>query len=66
MPDRLANLFVKLCLTNQGHLSATKRASHFSAFSDEELAAMEAVVARNWEQPIGAVAAANLEESDES
>lgn len=49
MPDRLANLFVRLCLENQGRLSATKRASHFAKFSDEEISAMEAVVVRNFE-----------------
>ncbi len=44
MPDRLVNLFIKLCLQNRGRLSAAKRKSHFSSLSDQELEAMERVV----------------------
>lgn len=44
MPDKLTNLFIKLCLENNGHLSANKRESHFPSLTDEELATMEAAV----------------------
>ncbi|MFW0884743.1 Fic family protein [Candidatus Acidulodesulfobacterium sp. H_13] len=44
MPDRLIDLFIQLCLQNNGSLSARKRASHFDFLTDEELAAMEQAV----------------------
>jgi hypothetical protein len=47
LPDRLAELFVKVCLQNGGSLSATKRASHFSMLSDEEVAQLERCVREN-------------------
>jgi predicted DNA binding protein len=39
MPDRMINLFIKLCLKNNG-----KRSSHFDFLTDRELAAMEQAV----------------------
>lgn len=42
MPDRKIDLFIRLCLQNKGHLSAPKRAAHFSDLADEEIALMEA------------------------
>ena len=30
MPDRLVDLFIQLCLQNNGRLSARKKAAHFS------------------------------------
>jgi Fic family protein len=44
MPDRLIDLFIQLCLQNNGRLSAKKRASHFDFLTDEELADMENAV----------------------
>jgi len=48
MPDRLIDLFIKLCLQNNGTLSAKKRDTHFKFLTDEELAAMEQAVTRNY------------------
>jgi len=44
MPDPLIDLFIKLCIQNNGSLSSRKRASHFSFLTDDELIAMEQVV----------------------
>ncbi|MDT8444593.1 MAG: Fic family protein [Desulfuromonadales bacterium] len=44
MPDRLIDLFVQLCLQNNGRLSARKRESHFGFLTDDELADMENAV----------------------
>ena len=44
MPDREIDLFIRLCVQNQGRLSERKRASHFDFLSDEEIARMEQVV----------------------
>lgn len=44
MPDRLIDLFIQLCLQNNGSLSVRKRSSHFDFLTDEELAAMEQAV----------------------
>ncbi len=44
MPDRLINLFIQLCLQNNGSLSAKKRSEYFAFLTDEELAAMEQTV----------------------
>ena len=41
MPDRLIDLFIQLCLQNNGSLSARKRAAYFDFLTDEELSAME-------------------------
>jgi len=41
MPDRKIDLLIRFCLQNNGRLSAQKRASHFDALSDEEIARME-------------------------
>jgi Fic family protein len=50
MPDRLIDLFIQLCLQNNGSLSARKRSSHFEFLSEEELAAMQQAVREgyNW------------------
>jgi hypothetical protein len=47
LPDRLADLFVKVVLQNGGRLSQAKRASHFHQLSDAEIARLEGVIARN-------------------
>jgi hypothetical protein len=44
MPDRLIDLFIQLCLQNNGRLSARKRSAHFNFLTDEELIAMEHAV----------------------
>jgi len=44
MPDRLIDLFIQLCLQNNGSLSAKKRSTHFDFLTDEELATMEQAV----------------------
>jgi hypothetical protein len=44
MPDRLIDLFIQLCLQNNGSLSAEKRGSHFGFLADGELADMEHAV----------------------
>jgi len=44
MPDRQIDLFIRFCLQNHGQLSASKRASHFEALTEEEIARMEQAV----------------------
>ena len=44
MPDRLIDLFIRLCLQNNGVLSAAKRKNLFSKLTDEEVARMQSVV----------------------
>ncbi len=46
LPDRKANLFIKLCLQNNGHLSPGKRRSQFGELKDGEVAAMESAVGK--------------------
>jgi len=43
LPDKQADLFVKLCLQNNGRLSPAKR-RHFSWLTDKEVAALEKAV----------------------
>ncbi|MDM8537974.1 Fic family protein [Desulfobacterales bacterium HSG17] len=44
MPDRLIDLFIQLCLQNNGKLSVRKKSAHFDFLTNEELAAMEQAV----------------------
>ena len=44
MPDRLIDLFIRLCIENQGRLSKNKRKSKFEQLTDEEVAQMEECV----------------------
>ncbi|WP_179953470.1 hypothetical protein [Desulfobotulus mexicanus] len=44
MPDRLMDLFIQLCLQNNGRLSVRKRAAFFEFLADEELFDMEQAV----------------------
>ena len=44
MPDRLIDLFLQLCLQNNGRLSVEKRTAHFEFLTDDELADMENAV----------------------
>jgi hypothetical protein len=46
LPDRDLDLFVRLCLQNQGRLSASKRSSQFKLLTDEEVLLMEQAVQR--------------------
>jgi len=48
MPDRLIDLFIQLCLQNNGRLSMRKRAGHFNFLTDEELSSMEQAVRENY------------------
>lgn len=48
MPDRLIDLFIQLCLQNNGRLSAGKRNTHFGFLTDAELTAMEQAVKDNY------------------
>jgi Fic family protein len=48
MPDRQIDLFIRFCLQNNGHLSATKRDAHFSALTDEEIECMETAIRTNY------------------
>lgn len=49
MPDRLISLFIKLCVQNSGHLSRSKRSSHFNSLSDSEVSEMEQAVREVYE-----------------
>jgi hypothetical protein len=55
LPDRLMNLFIKVCLNNGGRLSASKR-KHFSMLSDGEIKAMEKAVKEHMKTSIRAAA----------
>ncbi len=44
MPDRLIDLFIQLCLQNNGSLSAGQRSAHFDFLTDDELTAMQQAV----------------------
>jgi hypothetical protein len=44
MPDRLIDLFIQLCLQNNGSLSSRKKSVHFDFLTADELASMEQAV----------------------
>ena len=44
MPDNRIDLFIQLCLQNNGSLSVKKRTAHFDFLTDKELTAMEQAV----------------------
>jgi Fic family protein len=50
MPDRLIDLFIRLCLQNNNRLSAKKRTAHFDFLTEEELSAMEQAVRNGYKQ----------------
>ena len=50
MPDRLIDLFIQLCLQNNGHLSTKKRELQFAFLTDEELTGMEDAVRTGYER----------------
>jgi len=46
LPNRHADLFIRLCLQNHGHLSKTKQAlSEFSSLTEDEIKKLETCVA---------------------
>lgn len=51
LPDRLIDLFIQLCLQNNGKLSVKKRSAHFDFLTDEELTAMEEAVKDGYNCP---------------
>jgi hypothetical protein len=44
MPDRLIDLFIRVCIENNGRLSKKKRKITFAKLTDEEVAKMETCV----------------------
>jgi hypothetical protein len=48
MPDRLIDLFIQLCLQNNGKLAKGKRSAHFAFLSEAELKAMETAVRKSY------------------
>ena len=44
MPDRLLDLFIRLCVQNKGVLSASKRKNHFDMLTDDEVAQMQQAI----------------------
>jgi hypothetical protein len=44
LPDRVADLFVKLCLQHGGRISETKRKSHFAMLTADEIDGLERCV----------------------
>lgn len=49
MPDRLIDLFIRVCLENNGKLSANKRKSQFDFLSEDEIFSMESAIRKNYE-----------------
>ena len=49
MPDRLIDLFIRICLQNKGQLSKGKRGSHFEMLTDKEIAALERAVREEYD-----------------
>lgn len=49
LPDRLIDLFVNVCLQNNGRISAKKRSTYFEFLTDDELEAMEQAVKNSFE-----------------
>ena len=48
MPDRRIDLFIRICLENNGSLSANKRKSQFDFLNDDEVLSMENIVGENY------------------
>jgi hypothetical protein len=44
LPDPLVNLFIRVCAQNGWKLSKTKRESHFSMLTDDEIATLESAI----------------------
>jgi hypothetical protein len=43
LPDRKLDLFIRLCLQNNGKISSKKREEHFAFLTDDEILKMQAV-----------------------
>lgn len=54
MPDRMIDLFIRLCLQNKGVLSGAKRRSLFEKLSDDEVSRMQAAVREGYSDGFGA------------
>ena len=50
MPDRRIDLFIRVCLQNNGRLSANKRKSNFDFLTDDELHSMENIIVENYDK----------------
>lgn len=50
MPDQRIDLFINVCLQNNGNLSGRKRTAHFDFLTKEELALMEQAVKDGYKQ----------------
>ncbi len=48
MPDRKIDLFIQLCLQNNGKLSANKQSKYFNFLTEEELMELEQVVKKHY------------------
>ena len=53
MPDRQIDLLIRLCLQNQGRLSAKKRSSHFAFLSEEEVTRIERALQQAYHTQLG-------------
>lgn len=51
LPDQMIDLFVRLCLQNNGRVSARKRSSLFAMLSDDEVEQMESAVQTGYATP---------------
>jgi Fic/DOC family len=51
MPDQKLNLFIRLCLGNNGRLSDRKRRSQFHELTDDEIVALEQALADTMQEP---------------
>lgn len=49
MPDRRVDLFIRLCLQNNGRLSAAKRASQFDMLTNDEIERMQTAVQASYD-----------------
>ena len=52
LPDRLIDLFIRMCLQNKGVLSAAKRKSHFEKLTDDEVTRMEGAVRQGYAEEV--------------
>ncbi|MFT3741575.1 MAG: Fic family protein [Gammaproteobacteria bacterium] len=50
MPDRLIDLFIRICLQNKGRLSAKKREAYFEFLTDAELRRLENAIKLGYEE----------------
>jgi hypothetical protein len=51
LPDRKMDLFIRLCIQNNGKISPNKREEHFSMLTDNEVEKMENAFAEAWKTP---------------